>query len=62
MNVTATTHAGGVPGGHGVNEDLIIKDGFIVDPRVVDKRVAALEHGAMTRVDAIVLHQPTAAP
>lgn len=57
MNVTATTHAGRVPGGDGVNEDLLIKDGFIVDPRVVDKRVAALEHGAMTRVDAIVLHQ-----
>lgn len=57
MNVTATTHVGSVPGGHGANEDLFIKDGLFVDPRVVDKRVAALEHGAMTKVDAIVLHQ-----
>ena len=36
---------------------LTVRDGFIVDPRVTDRRIAELEHGAMTKVDAIVLHQ-----
>ena len=57
MNVNALTSSGTVPGGNTASEGLIIKDGFIADPRVVDKRVAALERGAMTKVDAIVLHQ-----
>ncbi len=57
MNVNALTSSGTVPGNNAASEGLIIKDGFIADPRVVDKRVAALEHGAMTKVDAIVLHQ-----
>ena len=57
MNVTAATSMGSLPGGNAANESLVIRDGFIDDARVVDKRVAALEHGAMTKVDAIVLHQ-----
>jgi hypothetical protein len=57
MNVNAISSPASVSSGHEANNGLTIQDGFIADPRVVDKRVAELEHGAMTKVDAIVLHQ-----
>jgi N-acetyl-anhydromuramyl-L-alanine amidase AmpD len=54
MGMAVGATAGASIGGAG---PVPVKDGFIIDPRVVDKRVAELEHGAMTKVDAIVLHQ-----
>ena len=57
MNIFATSGAGTMRAAAAASNGITIKDGFIADPRVVDKRVVELEHGAMTKVDAIVLHQ-----
>jgi N-acetyl-anhydromuramyl-L-alanine amidase AmpD len=61
MDIRAAAAVGATAGASAGAAAVQVKDGFIVDPRVVDKRVAELEHGAMTKVDAIVLHQTDSA-
>lgn len=58
MNINAAAASGTtVNGGASHANSINVVDGFIVHPQVVDKRIFQLEHGPMTKVDAIVLHQ-----